>query len=466
MIQYVIRSVTLIVWQLDQIVWLAGSRSICYTFDLNITMKVEKITLPNKLRVVLADSGGAESATVLLLVKAGSRYENPVNNGIAHFFEHMAFKGSAKYPDSFTISSTIEGMGGVFNAFTSKDHTGYWIKGTVDKTGLMLDVLADMVTSAKLESKEIEKEKGVIVEEINMYEDMPQHKVSNVYDELLYAGHPLGMDIAGTHKTVKSFDRQVFLDYIHRLYHPDNAVLIVAGGISGTKDHIRSEVKQTFGTWKSKEKASKDYTYDQYTSKNIKDALTVFTKKTEQAHFILGYVTDYGFMDPRKYHLGVLAGILGGGMSSRLFMEIREKRGLCYYVHTSRDLYAETGSLATSAGVRNDVGTVNEGIKLIVAEHEKIAKGQDKDRLETEVTRVKEMMKGRFLLGLEDSQSVASFYGTKLLLEGDTIDPHEVIKLIEAVNVEDVVHEAQNIVTENKLRIAVIGPFQQDQIIF
>jgi predicted Zn-dependent peptidase len=147
-------------------------------------------------------------------------------------------------------------------------------------------------------------------------------------------------------------------------------------------------------------------------------------------------------------------------------MEIREKRGLCYYVHTSRDLYAETGSLATSAGVRNDVGTVNEAIKLIVAEHEKIAKGQDKDRLVTEVARVKEMMKGRFLLGLEDSQSVASFYGTKLLLEGDTIDPHEVIKLIEAVNVEDVVHEAQNIVTENKLRIAVIGPFQQNQIIF
>ncbi len=125
-------------------------------------MKVEQITLPNKLRVILADTGGAESATVLLLVKAGSRYEDPKNNGIAHFFEHMAFKGSAKYADSFTISSTIEGMGGVFNAFTSKDHTGYWIKGTVDKTGLMLDVLADMVTSAKLESKEIEKEKGAV----------------------------------------------------------------------------------------------------------------------------------------------------------------------------------------------------------------------------------------------------------------------------------------------------------------
>jgi len=428
-------------------------------------MKVDQITLPNKLRVILADTGGAESATVLLLVKAGSRYEDQKNNGIAHFFEHMAFKGSAKYADSFTISSTIEGMGGVFNAFTSKDHTGYWIKGTVDKTGLMLDVLADMVTSAKLESKEIEKEKGVIVEEINMYEDMPQHKVSNVYEELLYAGHPLGMDIAGSHQTVKSFDRQTFLDYINRLYHPDNAVLVVAGGIGATKENIRSEVIKTFGGWESTQKQSKDYKYDQYIAKDNKDNLTVFTKKTEQAHFILGYVADYGFMDARKYYLGVLAGILGGGMSSRLFMEIREKRGLCYYVHTARDMYAETGSLATSAGVRNDVGTVNEAIKLIKAEHEKIAKGEDKDRLVTEVNRVKEMMKGRMLLGLEDSQAVASFYGTKLLLEGTTIDPHEVIRRIEAVTVDNVVNEAHNMVMENKLRIAVIGPFEKPEIV-
>lgn len=427
-------------------------------------MKIEQITLPNKLRVVLADTGGTESATVLLLVKAGSRYETPQNNGIAHFFEHMAFKGSAKYPDSFTISSTIEGMGGVFNAFTSKDHTGYWIKGTVDKTGLMLDVLADMVTSAKLESKEIEKEKGVIVEEINMYEDMPQHKVSNVYDTLLYPNHPLGMDIAGTHATVKSFNRQYFLDYIHRLYHPDNAVLIVAGGIGNMVEKVTSEVESTFGVWQSDQKESKNYIYDQYTSKSNKKSLAVFTKKTEQAHFALGYVTDYGFLDARKYQLSILSGILGGGMSSRLFSEIREKRGLCYYVHTSQDLFAETGSMATSAGVRNDVGTVNEAIKLIIAEHEKIAQGQDKDTIVKEVSRVKSMLKGRFLLGLENSQSVASFYGTKLLLEGMSLDPHEVIKLIDAVTVEDVISIANNVVQESKLHLAVIGPFEQSHI--
>ncbi len=421
-------------------------------------------TLPNKLRVIFADTGGAESATVMLLVKAGSRYEDPKNNGIAHFFEHMAFKGSAKYADSFTISSTIEGMGGVFNAFTSKDHTGYWIKGTVDKTGVMLDVLADMVTTAKLESVEIEKEKGVIIEEINMYEDMPQHKVSNVYDELLYASHPLGMDIAGTHQTVKSFSRQTFLNYIHRLYHPDNAVLVVAGGIGGRKDQIETEVAQTFGIWDGSQKETKDYSYDKYIEEATKTDLNVFTKKTEQAHFVLGYVTDYGFVDPRKHALGVLAGILGGGMSSRLFMEIREKRGLCYYIHTSRDMYAETGSLATSAGVRNDVGTVNDALKLIVAEHEKIARSQDKDVLAKEVVRVKEMIKGRLLLSLEDSQSVASFYGTKLLLEGAVIEPHDMLTLIDKVTVEDVIAQAHTIVTEDRLRIAVIGPFEKTEI--
>nr|MBP6994398.1 insulinase family protein [Candidatus Woesebacteria bacterium] len=296
-------------------------------------------------------------------------------------------------------------------------------------------------------------------------EDMPQSKVSNVYDSLLYPNHPLGMDIAGSHATVKSFNRQHFLDYIHRLYHPDNAVLVIAGGIGNIREKVTAEVESTFGAWQSDQKTSKDYIYDQYVSRNEKKNLTMFTKKTEQAHFVLGYVTDHGFMDARKYRLSILSGILGGGMSSRLFAEIREKRGLCYYVHTSQDLYAETGSMATSAGVRNDVATVNEAIKLIVAEHEKIAQGQDKDTIVKEVSRVKSMLKGRFLLGLENSQSVASFYGMKLLLEGMSIDPHEVIKHIDAVTVEDVISAANHIVQEEKFHLAVVGPFEQSDII-
>ena len=427
-------------------------------------MKTHSFTLQNTLRTVVIDTGGAESATVLLLVGAGSRYETPKNNGIAHFFEHMAFKGSLKYPDSFTISSTIDGMGGVFNAFTSKDHTGYWIKGTADKTGLMLDVLSDMITSAKLESVEIEKEKGVIIEEINMYEDMPQHKVSQVYDTILYPDHPLGMDIAGTHQTVKSFKREDFLDYIHKLYHPDNAVLVVSGGIGKDLNRIRDEVAKTFGQWNDDSGHSRQYDFENYHHATSQKVVKVHNKKTEQAHFVMGYTTEYGFLDDRKYALSVLAAILGGGMSSRLFVEIREKRGLCYYVHTARDMYAETGSLVTSAGVRCDISVVNEALKLIVEEHGLIASGQGKDKLEVEMNRTKEMLKGRFLLSLEDSQSVAGFYGNKLLLEGSRMEPKDVVDRIEKVTVDDVINEAKIAVQDEKIRLAVIGPFNESEI--
>ncbi len=434
-------------------------------------MHVTSKTLPNHLRTILVDTGGAESATVLLLVGSGSRYENAKNSGIAHFFEHMAFKGSAKYPDSFTISSTIEGMGGIFNAFTSKDHTGYWIKGTADKVPLMLDVLADMVTASKLDQVEIDKEKGVIVEEMHMYEDMPQAKVSNVYDELLYGSHPLGMDIIGTQKTVKSFTRQDFVDYIHKLYDPDNAVLVIAGGIASTQKIIEKNIAQTFGHWKPAQKASKDYSYIQYVSdkrqkSNVEGRKSIFTKKTEQAHFILGYTTPYGFMDEDKYTLGLLAAILGGGMSSRLFMEIREKRGLCYYVNTSRDMYAETGSLVTSAGVRCDTDTVNEAIKLIIAEHGKIVDGNKiKKELQVELDRVKTMSKGRLLLSLEDSQSVAGMYGNKMLLEQKMADVDEAIQKMLAVTVEDIIDQARKIVIPENLRLAMVGPFAHEDIV-
>ncbi|HNQ31545.1 MAG TPA: pitrilysin family protein [Candidatus Woesebacteria bacterium] len=429
-------------------------------------MEIEHITLPNSLRVLLIDTKGASSATVLVLVRSGSRYEDATNNGIAHFFEHMAFKGSAKYPDSFTISSTIEGMGGVCNAFTSKDHTGYWIKGTTAHLGTMLDVLADMLTASKLEAVEIEKEKGVIVEEINMYEDMPQHKVSNVYEALLYPKHPLGMDIAGSKKTVTSFTRQTFTDYIQRLYHPENATLVIAGGIGAVKQELAQMVKKSFGVWLANPNPAADYSYPRFEQQARNVNRDMFTKKTEQAHFIFGYATDYGYLDTRKHRLGVLAGVLGGGMSSRLFMEIREKRGLCYYIHTARDLYAETGALSTAAGIRNSAQAVNEAIKIVMDEHQKIAQGTaEKDKLAADIARVKEMLKGRLLLSLENSQSVASFYGTKLLLEGKTQEPKDVIAALDAVTLEDVVQEAQAIVQTARLRFALVGPFAESDIV-
>ncbi len=196
-------------------------------------MQPQVVTLSNGLRILFIDTKTFESVTTILLVGAGSRYENEKNNGIAHFFEHMAFKGSEKYPDSYTISSTIESMGGVFNAFTGKDRTGYWIKSTREQFNIVIDVLSDMLLKAKLLPDEIEREKGVICEEINMYEDMPQRKVGDIFENVLYKGSPLGFDIAGKKETVMSFTDKTFKDYIKELYHPTNAVLVVAGGLGG-----------------------------------------------------------------------------------------------------------------------------------------------------------------------------------------------------------------------------------------
>jgi predicted Zn-dependent peptidase len=428
-------------------------------------MRTHLQTLDNTLRTAIIDTGGSETATVLLLVGAGSRYENLKNNGIAHFFEHMAFKGSNKYPDSFAISSTIDEMGGIFNAFTAKDHTGYWIKGPSDKIGLMLDVLSDMVITAKLDEGEIEKEKGVIVEEINMYEDMPHHKVATIYDKLLFADNPLGMDIAGTHSTVRSFGRKDFIEYIGKYYHPDNSVLLVCGGLDGRVKAIQKQLQNTFGQWQRESSRMGDYAYPHFIQDGQKSELvSVFHKKTEQTHFILGYTTDYGFMDSRKYALKIISAILGGGMSSKLFMEVREKRGLCYYINTSSDLYSEVGSIATSAGVKCDSKSLNEAIEVILQEHQKIATTRDLSILSKDLARVKQMIKGRVLLSLEDSQNVASFYGDKILLEGHEMSPDDVISRLEAVTEEDVVHEARSIVDQKNLKIAVVGPFEKSDI--
>src|SRR3989344_5054276 len=277
-------------------------------------------TLKNGLTVILIDTEAFPSLTTLLLVGAGSRYENTKNNGIAHFFEHMAFKGSKRFPDSFTIASTIEGAGGVFNAFTSKDHTGYWIKSTVTHFSTVVDVLSDMIIHPILAEEEIEREKGVITEEINMYEDMPQRKVGEVFESLLYPKHPLGFDIAGTKKTVQSFNRLTFTDYINSFYHPNNAVLVVAGGLSDSSGKAQQRkffdgkpqtaknlssspfieyievIQEKFSNWKQCEKSS----FVKIKETQTKPQMLIKYKKTEQAHFSLGF-RAFSFNDDRKY---------------------------------------------------------------------------------------------------------------------------------------------------------------------
>ncbi|VVA44236.1 Processing protease [Candidatus Roizmanbacteria bacterium] len=415
-------------------------------------MKPQEITLKNGLQVIFVDTKTFPTLTTLLLVGAGSRYETEKNNGIAHFFEHMAFKGSRKYPNSFVISSTVEGFGGVFNAFTSKDHTGYWIKATTEHFDKMIDVIADMIQTPKLLAEEIEREKSVIREEINMYEDMPQRKVGEIFENLLYPNHPLGYDIAGTKEVVTEFTRKTFLDYISSLYHPNNAVLVVAGGLSSPIKEYLKIIEEKFGNWKSNKKS----TFEKIVESQTKPEMLIKYKKTEQAHFVLGY-RSFSFEDDRKYALNLLATILGGGMSSRLFMQVRERRGLCYYISSGGEFYHDCGSFVTQAGVTNNLEKVKEAVKTVLEEHNKIKTGDIKPE---ELLKAKEMIKGRLMLSMEDSMNVASFFGTKKILQNKILTPNEIIKKIEAVTVDEIAKLANDIFVLKNLNFALIGPFE------
>ena len=417
-------------------------------------MKTTTHTLKNGLRVLLIDTESFPTVTALVMVGAGSRYERKDNNGIAHFFEHMAFKGSNKYKTSFEISSAIEGIGGLFNAFTSKDHTGYWIKATNEHTNILLDVLSDMILHPLLEVDEIEREKGVIVEEINMYEDMPARKVGDIFEEVLYKGSPLGMDVAGTKETVTAFTRETFTDYIAELYHPNNAVVVIAGGLQG-KDYL-PEIEKKFGTWKNRQAL----VAKKYTGTQKKPILHIKHKKTEQVHVCIGF-RAFSFADERKYALQVLAAVLGGGMSSRLFMQVRERRGLCYYISTGRELYKDTGSIVTQAGIRNDKKKIQEAIDVILEEHMKIVKGEV---TEEEVEKAKELLKGRYLLSLEDSMNIATMFGAKYILEGEIADTKKVLENLKKITKNDIIAVAKQIFIPSGLTCALIGPLEERDI--
>ena len=421
-------------------------------------MKTDVFTLENGLKVVFVDTDAFPTLTTILLVGAGSRYENKINNGVAHFFEHMAFKGSKKYPNSHVIAAEVEGAGGIFNAFTNKDHTGYWIKATSQHFERMTDVISDMVLNSYLLPEEIEREKGVIVEELNLYNDTPYQKVNDIFETLLYDGNPLGLEIGGHRDTVTKFTRKTFTDYMDSLYHPNNAVFVVAGGISSTKMSNKTMldlISEKFKGWKKGEKID----YKKVVENQKKPNMIIKYKKTEQSHFCLGF-RSVSRENEKKYALAILSAILGGGMSTRLFKEVRERRGLCYYISTTRSLYNDVGSMYTRAGVTIDLEKTKTAIEVILKEHKKIL---DKDIKKEELVRAKEIIKGRFLLDLEDSFEVANYFGEKLLIEGKITQPNDDISKIEKVTIDEVYQIAKETFKPENLNLALIGPVKEKE---
>jgi len=417
-------------------------------------MKTDIFTLDNGLKIVLVDTKAFPSLTTILLVGAGSRYEKQDNNGVAHFFEHMAFKGSKKYPNSFLINSTIDSLGGYNNAFTSKDHTGYWIKSTNEHFETAIDVISDMVLNPLIQEEEIEREKGVITEELNMYEDTPMYKVGDYFDQLLYKDNSLGLDIIGTKKTIKEMDRKKFTNYIESLYKPNNSVLAIAGGLYSSNlkiEDYKKIIEEKFSNWQKE-----DYLKIEKVKENqLKQEMLLKERKTEQAHFILGFRT-FSRSDEKKYALIVSQALLGGSMSSRLFTQVRERLGLCYYIRTQSDLFEDVGNIATSAGIALDKDKIKQAITVILNEHKKIKTGE---LTEEEVTKAKELVKGRFILSLEDSVSIATINGKRILFDNEPVNVKNYIAKIDAVKKEDIINLASEIFVNEKLNFTMISTF-------
>ena len=415
-------------------------------------MNFHKTVLGNGLRVLTIPMPSFESATVMVMVGAGSRYETRKNNGISHFLEHMAFKGTKKRPSAMDISSLIDGMGGQFNASTGKEVTNYYIKSSKDKIETSMDVLSDMLLHSKFDPKEIEKEKGVIIEEMNMNEDNPMRIIGDLYENLAYGDTPLGWDIIGKKEIIKSTTREDFLSYMKSLYSAENIVVVVAGGINSEK--TLKLVEKYFGQMPKFDTIR----YNKVKEDQKKPQVLIKQKKTEQAHLALGFRT-VPFNSPDRYILEILAGILGGGMSSRLFSEVREKRGLAYYVSSSSDLYTDTGSFVTWAGV--DPAKVKDAIKVILMEHEKVL---DVSKVSKgELTKVKEYLKGHWVLAFENSMNVANHYASWEVLQKKIETLDQAMKKIDAVTIEQVENVAKKYFAEKGLNLAVIGNFESGQ---
>ena len=405
---------------------------------------------PNKLSLITSPLQGSQSVNVLILAGAGSRYERKEINGISHYLEHIFFKGGKKYKSAKEVSRTIDGLGGEMNAFTGKEYAGYYIKIASSHLEKAVDVLSDMLCHAQFPPDEIEKERGVILEEYNMYQDTPMYQVLWDFERLIFGDQPLGWDEIGTKELISTVQQQDFQNYKDMLYTPDNMVVSVAGNFNPKQ--IDGYIQQYFDFSNTpKGKIFEIYKPSQYHSQ-----LTLKNKKTEQAHIVLG-VEVFDYHDDRKYALQVLAAILGGNMSSRLFQSIREERGLAYYVQTAVHDYDDTGVLYTRSGV--SLKDIYEVIRLIRSEYENIA---EKLVTEEELKRAKEYLKGKLVLSFEDSEEVSHFYAKQKLLLGEISSVADILKNIDSVSIDDVLAVAKEIFAK-KLFLSVIGPFDEEE---
>lgn len=414
-------------------------------------MKFEKNTLKNGLRIITAPQKETKAVTLLFLIGVGSRYEKPKENGISHFLEHILFKGTKKYPSPQILSSTLDGIGADFNAFTSEEYTGFWVSAASNHFDLITDVIHEMIYEPKFAQDDVKREKGVIVEEMNMYQDLPQYAVWDVLKNLLYGDSPLGRKTVGTKETVTKFQKKDFVNYQKSFYTPENVIVSIAGN-QEDNDWLKSLTKLLNG-----KRGKKDREFEGIKQSQPGFQVKVGHKQTDQTHLLVS-LPALRAQDDRRYILDVLKTVLGGGMSSRLFSEIREKRGLAYYVRAGVDSFHDTGNLVISSGVRNAAAL--QAVKVIINELKKL---KNKKIPSSELKKAKEMLKGSLVLGLESSQEVANFLALQELYYGKLISPEEIIDKIEAVTSQEILGLANELFKHNLLSLAAIGPLKDEE---
>jgi predicted Zn-dependent peptidase len=410
----------------------------------------ERHMLGNGLRVLTAPMPEAQSVSCFVMLAAGSRYETRETSGVAHFAEHMFFKGTERRPTARQLAGEVDAIGGEFNAFTSKEYTGYYVKAAAEHRDVALDVLVDMLRHSKFDGSEIEREKGVIIEEMNMYFDTPRDFIDGVYEKLVYGDHPLGWDIIGRKETVQAATRETFVDYLGHWYKPSRMVVGVGGR---TGEALLDRIEELLGGLEDGPTGTPTPAFPLPDGPRVR----VHTKPSDQAHICLG-VRSRPIADPDRYVLMVLSTVLGGGMSSRLFTEVRERRGLAYYVFATNHSYTDTGSLYAQAGV--DIERIEEAISTVYAELKKIAaEAVPAD----ELRKAKNFAKGRLVLQIESPHGLIMFGLRREVLEGRATEPEEVLTGIEAVTAEDVQRVAHELIDDQALRLAVIGPFEEEE---
>lgn len=407
-------------------------------------------TYPNGLRLITVPMEDTKSVTILVLVATGSRYETQKNNGISHFLEHLMFKGTAKRPKVTDIGLELDSIGAEYNAFTGKEYTGYYVKCAAEKIDTALDVISDIFQNSKFDAAEIEKEKGVIIEEINMYQDTPARYVGDLFEELLYGNQPLGWHITGPKEVVKKLTRDDFVNYFTTRYFNKNTVVTVAGNIE--PEQAKKKVEKYFANTRDNEPLEPARVREEQTGPSLR----ILNKKTDQTHFVLGF-RAFDYFSEKEPVLNVMSLVLSAGFSSRLWSEFRDKRGLSYYVRASNSAYADAGYFEISAGVDNS--RLIQALEVALGECRKLA---EKPVAEKELKKIRDYAHGKLAIGLETSDELASFYADQELLKKEILTPEEKLAKIDRVTSEDIQAVAREIFLPEKLNLALIGPFKED----